>query len=276
MEGLQVESLSAYEKVIVSVIEQGSTWGIVIIKALIILAIGKMLINLTNKLVRRLLRRKGIDPSVQSFVGSLINVILIVLLIVSIIGVLGIQTTSFAALLASAGVAIGIALSGNLSNFAGGILILLFKPFKVGDFITAQGVSGTVVEIQIFHTILNGPDNIRQYIPNGSLSSGVVTNFNVDKRRVEWIFGVDYGEDYDTVKAVIGRILAKESRLLPDPAPFIALHALDSSSVNIVVRAWVRGSDYWDVYFDINKEVYATFNGCGINFPFPQLTVHQA
>jgi small conductance mechanosensitive channel len=276
MKGLQVESLSEYGKVIESFVEQGATLGIAMIKALIIFTIGKILINFINKLVRRLLRKRGIDPSVQSFVGSLVNVTLIVLLIISIIGVLGIQTTSFAALLASVGVAIGMALSGNLSNFAGGVLILLFKPFKVGDFITAQGVSGTVAEIQIFHTILNGPDNIRQYIPNGSLSSGVVTNFNVNKRRIEWIFGVDYGEDYDKVKTVIGGILAKESRLLSDPEPFIALHALDSSSVNIVVRAWVEGSDYWDVYFDMNKEVYATFNAEGINFPYPQLTVHQA
>ncbi|MDR0657524.1 MAG: mechanosensitive ion channel [Mediterranea sp.] len=266
MESLQVESL----------IEQGFALGITIVKALIILIIGKILINLINKLVRQLLRKRGVDPSVQSFVGSLVYVTLVVLLIISIVGVLGIQTTSFAALLASVGVAIGMALSGNLSNFAGGILILLFKPFKVGDFITAQGISGTVVEIQIFHTILNGPDNIRQYIPNGSLSSGVITNFNVDKRRVEWIFGVDYGEDYDKVKTVIEKVLTKESRLLSDPAPFIALHALDSSSVNIIVRAWVEGSDYWAVYFDMNKEVYATFNAEGINFPFPQLTVHQA
>ncbi|MDR3118638.1 MAG: mechanosensitive ion channel [Mediterranea sp.] len=275
MKVLQTGSFSEYGKIIESFIGQGATLGIAIIKALIILVIGKILINLISKIVRRLLRKKGIDPSVQSFVGSLINVTLIILLIISVIGVLGIQTTSFAALLASIGVAIGMALSGNLSNFAGGILILLFRPFKVGDFITAQGISGTVVEIQIFHTILNSPDNIRQYIPNGSLSSGVVTNFNVDKRRVEWIFGVDYGEDYDKVKTVIEKILAKESRLLPDPAPFIALHALDSSSVNIIVRAWVGGSAYWDVYFDMNKEVYATFNAEGINFPFPQLTVHQ-
>jgi small conductance mechanosensitive channel len=276
MEELQVETLSSCQKIVDSFIEQGASWGLAIIKALLIFAVGKLLISLINRLVRGLLRKRGVDPSVQSFTGSLVNVTLIVLLIVSIIGVLGIQTTSFAALLASAGVAVGMALSGNLSNFAGGILILLFKPFRVGDFITAQGVSGTVVEIQIFHTILSAPDNIRQYIPNGSLSSGVVTNYNVDKRRVEWIFGVDYGEDYDRVKAVIGKLLAKDSRLLSDPEPFIALHALDSSSVNIVVRAWVGGPDYWDVYFDINKEVYATFNAEGINFPFPQLTVHQA
>lgn len=275
MNYLQTESLSNYEKIIESVVEHGAALGIAVVKALILLAVGKFLISLINKLVRRLLHKRGVEPSVRTFIGSLVNVTLIILLIISVIGALGIQTTSFAALLASVGVAVGMALSGNLSNFAGGIVILLFKPFKVGDFITAQGVSGTVVEIQIFHTILTGSDNIRQYIPNGSLSSGVVTNFNIDKRRAEWIFGVDYGEDYEKVKAVIEDILAADNRILPTPAPFIALHALDSSSVNIIVRAWAAEPDYWDVYFDTNKKVYETFNAKGINFPYPQLTVHQ-
>lgn len=275
MNPLQAESLSKFEQAMESLIEQGATFGIAIIKALILLVIGKLLINLINKIVRRLLSKKSVDRSVQSFIGSLVNITLITLLLISVIGVLGIQTTSFAALLASVGVALGMALSGNLSNFAGGIIILLFKPFRVGDSITAQGVSGTVIEIQIFHTILTSADNIRQYIPNGSLSSGVVTNFNVNTRRVEWIFGVDYGVEYDKVKSVIDTILTNDKRILPHPEPFVALHALDSSSVNIVVRTWVNGSDYWNVYFDVNKLVYETFNKEGINFPFPQLTVHQ-
>jgi small conductance mechanosensitive channel len=204
-----------------------------------------------------------------------VNVVLIVLLIVSIIGALGVETTSFAALLASAGVAIGMALSGNLSNFAGGLIILIFKPFKVNDYIHAQGTEGTVKEIQIFHTILKTPDNKWVYIPNGSLSSGIVTNYNVESRRVEWIFGVDYGTDYGKVKALTEAILAADSRILSDPAPFVALNALADSSVNIIVRAWVKTSDYWNVYFDINQVVYETYNAQGINFPFPQLTVHH-
>nr|WP_239059610.1 mechanosensitive ion channel domain-containing protein [Bacteroides sp. 224] len=254
---------------------QGAHLGLTIVKALIVLIVGKLVIHLVNRIVKKLLLKRSVDASVRSFTSSMVNISLIVLLIISVIGVLGIETTSFAALLASIGVAIGVALSGNLSNFAGGIIILLFKPFRVGDFITAQGVSGKVVEIQIFHTIMNTSDGIRLYLPNGSLSSSIITNFNIDKRRVEWIIGIDYGEDYERVKSVIEEIMSKENRLLPDPAPFIALHALDSSSVNIIVRAWAKASDYWGVYFDTNKQIYETFNKEGINFPFPQMTIHK-
>ena len=170
-----------------------------------------------------------------------------------------------------------MALSGNLSNFAGGLIILLFKPYKVGDYIESQGVGGTVREIQIFHTILLTADNKNIFIPNGSLSSGVVTNIgNEPTRRVEWTFGVEYGSDYEHVKRVIESVLAQDARVLNEPAPFIALSALADSSVNVIVRVWVKSSDYWGVYFDTNKAIYATFNAEGIGFPFPQLTVHQA
>ena len=164
-----------------------------------------------------------------------------------------------------------------LNRLAGGLVILLFKPYKVGDWIDAQNVSGTVKEIQIFHTILTTADNKLIYVPNGALSSGVVTNYsNQTTRRVEWIVGVDYGEDYNKVEKVVREVLAADKRILDDPAPFIALHALDASSVNVVARVWVNSADYWGVYFDINKAIYATLNEQGINFPFPQLTVHQA
>ena len=272
-----VEASSKLEEAIRSLVEHGSQLGFTIIKALIVFLVGRLVINLLNKLVRKILSKRDIDPSVKTFVGSLVNVSLTILLIISVVGALGVQTTSFAALLASAGVAVGMALSGNLANFAGGLIILLFKPFKVGDYIEAQGTGGTVKEIQIFHTILATPDNKMVYIPNGSLSSGAVTNFSRQAtRRVDWTFGVDYGEDYDKVKAVIETIIARDSRILTDPAPFVALHALADSSVNIVVRVWVESSNYWNVYFGINQEVYATFNEKGINFPFPQLTVHRA
>jgi small conductance mechanosensitive channel len=272
---LEFEFISNFESVLEGLFRQGASLGIVIIKALVIFLIGRLLIGLANKLVRRLLDKRDIEASVKSFVRSLVNVVLIILLIVSIIGSLGIETTSFAALLASAGVAIGMALSGNLSNFAGGLIILLFKPFRVNDYISAQGTEGTVAEIQIFHTILCTADNKRVYIPNGSLSSGVVTNYNVEKRRLEWVFSVDYGVDYEKVKALTKDVLDKDSRIQSDPAPFIALHALADSSVNVLVRAWVKASDYWDVYFSINQAVYETYNARGINFPFPQLTVHH-
>lgn len=265
------------ENAINSLIEQGSHLGWTIIKAILVFIVGRFVIQMINKLVRRILTKRDFDPSVKTFVGSLVNVTLMILLIISVVGALGVQTTSFAALLASAGVAVGMALSGNLSNFAGGLIILLFKPYKVGDYIESQGVGGTVREIQIFHTILLTPDNKNIYIPNGSLSSGVVTNFGKEPtRRVDWTFGVEYGSDYEHVKSVIESVLAQDARILNEPAPFIALSALADSSVNVVVRAWVKSPDYWGVYFDTNKAIYATFNARGIGFPFPQLTVHQA
>lgn len=265
------------EGLLSSLMSQGATLGWTLIKAFLVFIVGRLLINLVNKLIKRVLLKRDIEPSVKTFVGSLVNVVLTILLIISVVGALGVQTTSFAALLASAGVAVGMALSGNLANFAGGLIILLFKPYKVGDYIEAQGMGGTIKEIQIFHTILTTPDNKVVYIPNGSLSSGAVTNFSRQTtRRVDWTFGVDYGEDYDKVRQVIETILSRDSRILTEPAPFIALHALAASSVNVVVRVWVENANYWDVYFGINQAVYETFNAEGINFPFPQLTVHRA
>lgn len=261
--------------------QQLINWGVDmggrIIAALIVFLIGRFLIALLNRMVAKLLDKRKVEVSVKTFVKSLVKILLTILLIVAVVNKLGVETTSFAALLASAGVAIGMALSGNLQNFAGGLVILLFKPYKVGDWIeTSQGVSGTVKEIQIFHTILTTADNKLIYIPNGALSNGVVTNFShQETRRVEWVVGVDYGEDFEKVQQIMMDILKADDRILSEPAPFVALHALDASSVNVVARVWVKSADYWGVYFDINKTIYATFNEKGINFPFPQLTVHQ-
>ena len=273
----QADGLDKLALVTQQLIYSGIQAGGHILKAVIVFLVGRFLIRMLNRLVRRLMDKRNVDISIKTFVRSLVNILLTVLLIVSVVGALGVETTSFAALLASAGVAVGMALSGNLQNFAGGLVILLFKPYKVGDWIDAQNVSGTVKEIQIFHTILTTADNKLIYVPNGALSSGVVTNYsNQTTRRVEWIVGVDYGEDYNKVEKVVREVLAADKRILDDPAPFIALHALDASSVNVVARVWVNSADYWGVYFDINKAIYATFNEQGINFPFPQLTVHQA
>ena len=230
-----------------------------------------------NRFVGRLMDRRKVDISIKTFVKSLVNILLTILLIISVVGALGVETTSFAALLASAGVAVGMALFGNLQNFAGGLIILVFKPFKVGDYIDGQGASGTVKEIQIFHTILFTVDNRIIYVPNGSLSSNAITNYSKQEtRRAEWVFGVEYGEDYERVKAVLERIIAADERILQTPAPFIGLGSLSASSVDIKVRVWTKTADYWDVMFDMNRIVYATFNKEGIGFPFPQLTVHQA
>ena len=212
--------------------------------------------------------------SILQFNSLLLNIVLAF----AVISKLGVETTSLAALLASAGVAIGMALSGNLSNFAGGLIILVFKPFKVGDYIDGpDDESGTVKEIQIFHTVLTTVDNRIIYVPNGLLSSNAITNYSKQEtRRAEWVFGVEYGEDFERVKEVLQRIIDNDPRILKTPAPMIALGALSASSVDIKVRAWAKTADYWDVYFDMNKTVYETFNKEGIGFPFPQLTVHQA
>lgn len=257
-------------------IEWGIDAGGNIIGAIIIFIVGRFIISFLNKMVAKLLIRRKVDPSVQSFVKSLVGITLTILLIIAVVGKLGIETTSFAALLASAGVAIGMALSGNLQNFAGGLIVLLLRPYKVGDLIESQGVTGTVREIQIFHTILVTGDNKVIYIPNGALSSGTVTNYSREAtRRVEWVIGVEYGENFDNVEAVTRRILSEDARILSNPAPFVALHALDASSVNVIIRAWVKSDDFWGVYFDLNKSIYSVFNKEGIGFPFPQLTLHK-
>ena len=249
-----------------------------ILAALIIFFIGKYLINWVNKLFAKMLQNRNVDASIQSFLRSIVNITLLVMLFLAVIGKLGIELTSFAALLASVGVAVGMALSGNLSNFAGGVIILVFRPYKVGDYIEAStGASGTVTDIQIFHTVLTAPDNKIIFAPNGEMSSAVITNFNrKDTRRLQFTFGVEYGTDFELVKSTLLEIINKDSRILQTPAPFIELSELADSSVNILVRVWVNTPDYWSVNFDMNKNVYATFNEKGISFPFPQLTVHQA
>lgn len=272
----QAEGLDKLTLITQQLIDFGIRAGERILIAVLVFIVGRFLISMLNKFIRRLMDKRKVDISIKTFVKSLVNILLTILLIISVVGALGVETTSFAALLASAGVAVGMALSGNLQNFAGGLIVLLFKPYKVGDWIESQGVSGTVKEIQIFHTILTTGDNKTIYVPNGAMSSGVVTNYNTQTtRRVEWIIGIDYGEDYEKVRQIVSDILAADKRILNDPAPFIALHALDASSVNVIARVWVNSSDYWGVYFDVNKTVYETFNKKGINFPFPQLTVHQ-
>lgn len=256
-------------------------WGIEVGKdllgAIIIYIVGRFIIKQVGRLLARILEKRKLEISVQTFLRSLVSILLNLILAFAIVSRLGVETTSFAALLASAGVAIGMALSGNLSNFAGGLIILVFKPFKVGDYIEGQNANGTVREIQIFHTILTTVDNKVIYVPNGALSSNAITNYSKQEtRRAEWVFGVEYGEDFEKVKAVLQRIIDADPRILKDPAPMIALGALSASSVDMKVRAWAKTADYWDVYFDMNKIVYDTFNKEGIGFPFPQLTVHQA
>ena len=249
-DALSVDALKI-EKLIDKLIDLSITAGKHILMAVVIFVVGRFIVTLLNRLLARMLERRKVDPTIQTFLKSLVNILLMLLLVVSVIGALGVNTTSFAALLASAGVAIGMALSGQLQNLAGGLIVLLFRPYKVGDWIEAQGVQGKVTAIQIFHTILTMVDNKVVYVPNGVMSSGVVVNYNRNEtRRVEWVIGIDYGED--TARA----------------------EALDASSVNLVARVWVKTEDYWDVNYDTNRRIYDAFNRAGINFPFPQQTIH--
>ena len=251
--------------------------GKTILVAVIIYVVGRFIVSILNKLVSNALDRRNLDPSIKTFVKSFVNILLTVLLIIAVVSALGVNTTSFAALLASFGVAAGMALSGNLSNFAGGLIILLLKPFRVGDYIEAQGFAGTVSEILIFNTVLKTVDNKVIYLPNGALSSGSITNYSREaQRRVDFTISVEYGQDVEVAKKALQEIFAKDSRILTDPAPFVALSSLSDSSVDLTARVWVNAADYWAVFFETQEAIYAEFNKRGIGFPFPQLTIHNA
>ena len=254
-------------------VEAGKT----ILVAVIIYIVGRFVVGLINRVLSNALDRRNLDPSIKSFLKSFVNIMLTVLLLIAVVSALGVNTTSFAALLASFGVAAGMALSGNLSNFAGGLIILLLKPFRVGDYIAAQGFEGTVSEILIFNTVMKTVDNKVIYLPNGALSSGTVTNFSREpQRRVDLTVSVEYGQDLERVKKVLADLFARDSRVLKEPAPFVALSAMSASSVDLTIRLWVDSANYWGVFFDTQEAIYAEFNKQGISFPFPQLTVHQA
>lgn len=265
------------EKVLQKLIDMGLAAGKNILLAIVVYIAGRFIIKLINRLMLRTFARRKVELSVQTFLKSFINILLTIILIVSVISVLGINTTSIAALLASAGVAVGMALSGNLQNLAGGLIILVFKPYKVGDYIEAQGTQGTVREIQIFHTIVTRPDSTLAYVPNGAMSSGLITNYSRNElRRLDFVVGVDYGVDVSRVEEITRRIVDNNPLVLSDPAPFIAVDALAESSVNVLIRVWSKTTDYWKLYYDLRREIYDTYNREGIDFPFPQQTVHIA
>lgn len=263
----------------------GSEWltgllnfGIRVVIAIALFLVGRYLIRHLTGSIRRLVLRKTVDGVGSTLLDSIIVAILYILLGIGIAAVLGVQSVSFAAILASMGLAVGMALSGQLQNLAGGVIIMFTKPFNIGDFIDAQTVSGVVQEVNLFHTHISTPDNKSIFIPNGVLSSGVVTNLSgVSTRRVDWTFSVEYGQDFEAAKDLLIKLMKQEARIVNDPMePFVAILKLNSSSVDLTARAWVKSEDYWDVFFDLNKTVYAEFNKAGIHFPFPQITVHQA
>lgn len=272
-------NVSRIDRLLDKLLDLSIAGGKRILVALVIYIVGRYVIKLINHIVASMLNRRHVDVGVQSFLKSMVSILLTLLLAISVISALGINTTSFAALLASAGVAIGMALSGNLQNFAGGLVVLLFKPFRVGDVIEAQGILGMVKEIQIFHTILATYDNKVVYIPNGSLSTSVVVNHSRGEiRRVQWTIGVDYGEDIDHVRECICQLFKNDKRILQEPAakaPFVGLDQLADSSVNLVVRVWVKSDDYWAVFYQGQQMIYDLFKAKGINIPYPQMVVHK-
>lgn len=274
---LEINLTTQFQELTTRLMETGVTLGERVLAALVIYFVGRFVIKWANRLFAKVLAARSIEPGVQTFLKSMVNILMIVMLALAVIGRLGIELTGFAALLASVGVAVGMALSGNLQNLAGGIIILVFRPYKVGDYIeSGTGASGTVREIQIFHTILVTSDNKVIYAPNGSMSNALVTNYShEDNRRVDFTFSFEYGEDFDKVKAVIEKIIDGNDKILRDPAPFIELGAMAASSVDVTVRVWTKAADYWTVYFFMNKEVYATFNREGINIPYPQMVIHK-
>ncbi len=250
-------------------------YGLRFIGAVILLIIGLWLSGKASRIVYRMMEKREVDPSLRSFLKSLVGVLLRILVIITILTLVGVPMTSFIAILGAAGLAVGLALSGTLQNFAGGVLLLIIKPFKVGDFIEAQGFMGTVKDIQIFHTVLQTIDNVIVTVPNGGLSTGSVTNYSINPtRRGQWVFGIAYGDSVETAKKAIRGMLENDPRVLKDPEPMIFLSNLSDSSVDITVRAWAKAEDFWPFSFDIHEKVYDAFQKAGINIPFPQMDVH--
>ena len=258
---LNVNIAEQINGVVTNLLDSGVELGQRILAAIVIFIVGKFIVTWLNKLFAKLLERRNIEAGVQSFLKSMVNILLLLMLGIAVVSKLGIEITGFAALIASAGVTIGMALSGNLQNFAGGVIVLLFRPYKVGDYIeSSTGASGTVMEIQIFHTVLKTADNKVIFAPNGNMSNSVVTNYSQEStRRVDLSFSMEYGEDYKRVEKVLKDLIAADSRILTTPEPFVRLGEMADSSVNITVRLWVNAADYWNVHFDMKEAVYTTF-----------------
>ena len=253
-----------------------AVFGVRVIAAVVILILGWWVAKIIRNSMRKVMTKRGVDPMLVSFVGHLAYALLMIFVILAALGKLGVQTTSFVAIVGAAGLAIGLALQGALANFAAGVLMLIFKPFKVGDYVEGGGTAGVVEEIQIFTTKLKTPDNKLIIVPNAKMTGDNITNYSAKEiRRVDFVFGVSYGDDIDKVKSVVEDVLSKEGRILKDPPVTIGLVELGDSSVNFAVRPWVKTTDYWSVYFDVNEAMKKRFDAEGISIPFPQRDVHM-
>ena len=251
-------------------------YGMKFILALVVLIVGLIVIKWITKAIIRLMKKGNVNPSLIPFLKTLTNIGLKAMLIISVMGMVGIEMTSFIAVLGAAGLAVGLALQGTLQNFAGGVMILLFKPYEVGHFIEAQGFMGTVKEIQIFTTVLSTPDNRKVIIPNSPLATGSITNFSaMPTRRIDFSFGIGYSDDIDKAKDILLKMAQKDDRVLKeDNPPEVMVEALGDSSVNLKLRTWVKSEDYWGLFFDITENVKKQFDGARISIPFPQRDVH--
>lgn len=252
-----------------------AAYGLQVVAAIVIFFVGKWLSRLLSRAFGRALARAGTDEMLVRFAQNIAYVGLFAFVILAALNQLGVQTTTFIAVVGAAGLAIGLALQGSLSNFAAGVMLIVFRPFKVGDYIEAAGTAGVVEEIMVFSTKLKSPDNKQIFVPNGAIFGGNIVNFSAkDTRRVDMVFGCGYGDDLKGVKALLEDIVAKDQRVLADPAPTIAVVELGDNSVNFVVRPWVNSADYWGVYFDFHETVKQRFDEAGFNIPFPQRDVH--
>ena len=251
------------------------TWAPKLAGAILVLILGLWMVKLFIKGLKKMLSRRKIDPSLLSFIASFLGSLLRILVVISVMGMAGIQMTSFIALLGAAGLAMGMALSGTLQNFAGGVIILIFRPFNVGDYIQAQGHAGIVREITIFTTHLNTVDNKVIILPNGPLATNDLVNYTKEEtRRIDWTFGIAYGDDIRDFKQAMTDFIREDERIFTEPEPFIALAELADSSVNFTVRVWAKTSDYWNIFFEINEKAYTRFADYGLHIPFPQMDIH--
>jgi small conductance mechanosensitive channel len=246
-----------------------------IVGAILLFILGRIAISIVVNIVRKLMDRSKVDGTLSSFVVALTKIGLLAFLVIAILEMLGIQTASFVVILGAAGLAIGFALQGSLSNFAAGVMLIIFRPFKAGDYVEAGGKAGTVESVDVFVTKMKSPDNRALIIPNSQITSGPITNFSAkEMRRIDLVFGIGYGDDIRMAKQTLEEIVGSDARVLKDPAPTVAVSELADSSVNFVVRPWVKTADYWAVYFDLTEKVKLTFDERGISIPFPQRDVH--
>ena len=263
------------EDLISKVWELLTIYGLKVIAAIVVFVVGRWIAKGLTKFTKTIMKKKAVDLTIASFVANMVYITLLAFVVMAALGQLGIQTTSFIAIIGAAGLAVGLALQGSLSNFAAGFLMIIFRPFKIGDYIEGAGVGGTVEAIQIFTTQIQTPDNRAIIIPNSALTAGNIINWSVkETRRVDLIIGIGYEDDIDKARTIMADILSKDERILKAPAPTIAVVELADSSVNFVVRPWVKPEHYWNVYFDTTEKIKKSFDAQGITIPFPQSDVH--